>query len=62
MPLASGPKRRYNLDVKNPSAAQDFEHMPPEQLLADIVQKERRILALLEELQAELGQKVEVHA
>ena len=50
----------YNLDVKNPSAAQDFEHMPPEQLLADILDKERRILTLLEELQAEL--KGEVHA
>ncbi|MEF2277008.1 class I SAM-dependent DNA methyltransferase [Deinococcus sp. YIM 134068] len=47
----------YNLDVKNPNAAQDFEHMPPEQLLADILGKERRILALLEELQAELGQQ-----
>ena len=51
----------YNLDLKNPSAAQDFEHLPPEQLLADIVHKEKRILALLEELQAELGAKVEVH-
>ncbi|WP_216327755.1 N-6 DNA methylase [Deinococcus aestuarii] len=50
----------YNLDVRNPTSAQDFEHMPPEQLLADIVQKERRILTLLEDLQAELGQKVEV--
>lgn len=44
----------YNLDVKNPNSAQDFEHMPPERLLADILNKERRILALLEELQAEL--------
>ncbi len=52
----------FNLDVKNPSAAQDFEHMPPEQLLADILDKERRILTLLEELQAELEKKAEVHA
>ena len=54
----------YNLDVKNPNAAPDVEHLPPEQLLADILGKERRILALLEELQAELGQaaKDEVHA
>lgn len=54
----------YNLDVKNPNAAPDLEHLPPEQLLADILGKERRILALLEELQAELSQaaKDEVHA
>ncbi|MGI8748707.1 MAG: HsdM family class I SAM-dependent methyltransferase, partial [Deinococcus sp.] len=52
----------YNLDVKNPAAAQDFEHLPPEQLLADILVKERRILTLLEELQVELRQKAEVHA
>lgn len=52
----------FNLDIKNPNAAQDFTHMPPQALLADIMHKERRILELLEELQAELGQKAEVTA
>lgn len=53
----------YNLDVKNPNAAQDIAHLPPEQLLADIMGKERRILALLEELEAELNAcKAEAHA
>ena len=33
-----------------------------EKLLADILDKERRILTLLEELQAELEQKAEIHA
>jgi type I restriction enzyme M protein len=44
----------YNLDFKNPSAQEDFEHLPPEQLLEDIVQKETRILEILNELRAEL--------
>jgi type I restriction enzyme M protein len=48
----------YNLDIKNPNAQEDFEHMPPEQLLADITQKEERILELLGELKAVLRGKV----
>ena len=43
-----------NLDVKNPSARQDFEHLPPAQLVADLAAKERRILAILDELRAVL--------
>ena len=31
----------YNLDVKNPRAGQDYEHMPPEQLVESIIEKER---------------------
>lgn len=30
----------YNLDQKNPSAAQAFEHLPPEQLIAGVIEKE----------------------
>lgn len=40
----------FNLDLKNPSAQVDFEHLPPEQLVGDILEKERRILGLLEEV------------
>lgn len=43
-----------NLDVKNPSAKDDLEHLPPEQLVESILAKERQIIALLEELRAEL--------
>ena len=32
-----------NLDVKNPNAPQDLEHLPPEQLAESILQKEQRI-------------------
>ena len=52
----------YNLDIKNPNAAQDLEHLPPELLLEGILEKERRILELLGELKAELGQPLEVSA
>ena len=43
-----------NLDVKNPNGAEALEHMPPEQLVAEIVAKERRILELMAEIEAEL--------
>ncbi|MBN2005779.1 MAG: N-6 DNA methylase, partial [Anaerolineae bacterium] len=43
-----------NLDRKNPNAAEDIAHRPPEELVADIVAKERQILALMEEIAAEL--------
>lgn len=45
----------YNLDIKNPNAAEDLEHLPPEQLLEDILHKEQRILEILGELRAELN-------
>ena len=43
-----------NLDRKNPHARQDLEHLPPEQLAHDILQKERRILEIVGEIQAVL--------
>ena len=46
-----------NLDLKNPRAAQGYEHMPPEQLVDDILAKERRIEQLLTEIRAELEKK-----
>jgi len=45
-----------NLDRKNPHAAPDFAHLPPEQLVADLLQKERRIAAILEEIQQVLAE------
>lgn len=46
-----------NLDIKNPSAKQDLEHLPPEQLVESIIEKEKRILALMAEIKAELEKK-----
>jgi type I restriction enzyme M protein len=39
-----------NLDIKNPGAKQEFEHLPPEQLVDDILKKERRIAELMAEI------------
>jgi type I restriction enzyme M protein len=43
-----------NLDLKNPRNKQDYEHMPPQQLLEDILAKERRIIELLGEVREAL--------
>jgi type I restriction enzyme M protein len=49
--------REFNLDVKNPNEEKGPEHQPPEVLVAGILEKERRILAIMEEIQALLGAK-----
>lgn len=48
----------YNLDAKNPNAAEALDHRPPGELVADIVAKEQEILRLMQEIQTE----VEAHA
>lgn len=47
----------FNLDIKNPSAKQDFEHLPPEQLADDILRKEQRIAELMAEIKQMLAAK-----
>ncbi|HZI86036.1 MAG TPA: N-6 DNA methylase, partial [Pyrinomonadaceae bacterium] len=44
-----------NLDRKNPNAATDFEHLPPEQLVDDILKKEQRIMEIMAEIKAQLA-------
>ena len=51
--MASG----CNLDVKNPHAKDDFEHLPPEQLAEDILQKELRIAEIKREIKDLLGRQ-----
>ena len=51
--LASG----CNLDRKNPRAAPDLEHLPPEQLVESILEKERRIIDIMGEVRATLAKK-----
>jgi type I restriction enzyme M protein len=46
-----------NLDKKNPRGTADFEHMPPEQLAEDILQKELRVTDLIREIKAALGER-----
>lgn len=43
-----------NLDQKNPNAATDFEHLPPEQLVEDILKKEQRIADIMAEIKRTL--------
>lgn len=43
-----------NLDRKNPRAKVDFEHLPPDQLVDDILKKELRIAELMREIKAAL--------
>jgi len=44
----------YNLDAKNPNAAESLDHRPPGELVADIVAKEQEILRLMQEIQTEV--------
>jgi len=46
-----------NLDIKNPNAKDDFEHLPPEQLADDILHKELRIAEIMKEIKELLGRK-----
>ncbi len=56
---AEGNLLSANLDVKNPHGGEDIEHRAPETLVAEIVAQERQILALMEEIAVELGEKKE---
>lgn len=40
----------YNFDIKNPRSKVDFEHLPPEQLVGDILKKEQQIIGIIEEI------------
>jgi type I restriction enzyme M protein len=44
----------YNLDLKNPNAVDDFDHMPPAQLVEDIIRKEQRVLDIMNEIKQAL--------
>ena len=45
-----------NLDLSNPSDANPLEHLPPEQLVDEILATERQIIAILESMRAEVGE------
>jgi type I restriction enzyme M protein len=58
VPAAQIADNGYNLDIKNPHAKQDLEHLPPEQLADSILQKELRIAQLMEEIKAILAENI----
>ena len=39
-----------NLDIKNPNRLEALEHRPPEELIADMLKKEQRVMGIMEEL------------
>jgi len=43
-----------NLDIKNPKGKADLVHLPPEQLVEDILKKEEQILRVLNDLRQTL--------
>jgi type I restriction enzyme M protein len=43
-----------NLDQKNPNSIDALEHLPPEQLVEEILTRERRIIEIIEEIKSEL--------
>lgn len=45
----------WNLDLRNPNGAAELAHRPPEELVAELLDNERQILALLESLQSQLA-------
>ncbi len=47
-----------NLDIKNPRAKQDIEHLPPEVLAASILEKERQIAEIVADIQRVLAEGV----
>ena len=58
VPVKSIIENGFNLDIKNPNGKQDFEHMPPERLVEDIVKKEERILEIMAEIRQALGKGI----
>jgi type I restriction enzyme M protein len=46
-----------NLDRKNPNTKNDIAHLPPEQLVASILEKEQRIAEIMKRIQALLAKE-----
>jgi type I restriction enzyme M protein len=46
-----------NLDRKNPRAKEDIKHLPPEQLAADIIEKEKRIADIMDNIRGLLAKR-----
>jgi type I restriction enzyme M protein len=55
VPIEEIIKNNYNLDIKNPNKKNDFEHLPPEKLLENILEKEKKIIEIIEEIKSEIS-------
>jgi type I restriction enzyme M protein len=47
-----------NLDLKNPSAKEAVDHRAPSEIVASVIEKERQVLALLDEIRALVAERV----
>lgn len=45
----------FNLDIKNPHSLEALEHRSPEALIAEMLEKERRVIEVMEAISAEIG-------
>jgi type I restriction enzyme M protein len=54
VPAADILESGYNLDIKNPHGKEELEHLPPEELVDNILAKERRIAELMAEIKSSL--------
>ena len=51
----SGQPISVNLDIKNPNSQESVKHRPPEELIADMVEKERWVMEIMEEIKVLVG-------
>jgi type I restriction enzyme M protein len=51
VPVEEIVKRSYDLTAKNPNRREEFEYKSPEELVASVIEKERAILKIAEEIQ-----------
>ncbi len=51
MPVEEVARRGYDLTAKNPNRREEFEYKSPEELVASVIEKERAILEIAEEIQ-----------
>lgn len=54
VPVAEIVESGYNLDLRNPNRPDDLAHRPPVELVAELIETEREMLVLLEQLEREI--------
>ncbi len=55
VPIAEIEEEGFNLDRRNPNRSDDLAHRPPEDLIAELIDNEREVMALLNAIQAEFA-------
>jgi len=55
-------ENNYNLDIKNPLKEQSEKHRSPEEIALSIIEKEKKIIELMQEIQAQIGKGLEYAA